>query len=199
MSSYDNVIPNDILMVQRIMAEYGFTEDNCDPLIINQILALVQRSASNIYAKADVIRESSNEPFITPEHYHQTVYTTEVYEAISQQAQVEAQFELHASHVNQTPLPIHPSITSRWSLPISSDCIRRVRDEVSVGPDYILLQQEQQTTQFSQLEQQVPSTMEDPTPGMDSALQQLQQQTIDEPAQQPTTAAAARAGRRRKQ
>jgi hypothetical protein len=58
----------DILNIKDLLEEYGFTPENCDPVIINQLLALVSNTTSTILEQSMMVQEVvGNEGPITTE------------------------------------------------------------------------------------------------------------------------------------
>ena len=54
-------VPQDVMNVHKILEEYGFTPENCDPRLINQIFAIVNETATNFFQHADLVRETIGE------------------------------------------------------------------------------------------------------------------------------------------
>lgn len=69
-------IPTDVLLMQQLLEEYGFDAENCDPTVINQLLAWTQREAQSILEVNTHMRKSSKsipnekQQFLTALHTH---------------------------------------------------------------------------------------------------------------------------------
>lgn len=107
----NNSIPQDVILMQQLLEEYGFDADNCDPVVINQLLAWVQQESATMLRKSSKLRQETAsfptlDQFRVAKKTHQQLHPFEFnpglrdfsVEAIAQQQSKILSTQPHAQH-----------------------------------------------------------------------------------------------------
>lgn len=111
-------IPDDVLQIQALLEEYGFTIDNCDPMVINQILTLINQTSKELYQKSDLVRESFGDSCVNNLHNQWLLQHGNIHAHVDHVAATQHEFALKMEAVNQVPIPPQPLTSNRSSLPL---------------------------------------------------------------------------------